>query len=107
MTITEFLLARIAEDEQAAGQRVGEMESGVELEAGRGGNVKMLLIDPPQRWLDHEGAWGTLRVQRECEAKRHLLDESLVWGEGCATVIAQYMAEVYADHPDYDPEWRP
>ena len=59
------------------------------------------------------------RVLAECEAKRRMVDER----EGCANAKddqgrpasmllkshagwLRILAAVYADHPDFDPEWR-
>jgi Family of unknown function (DUF6221) len=81
MTLTEFLLARIAEDEAA---------------------VAHIRKDP--------GYWYALpwdRLLAECEAKRRIVRE---WGqfetyngEG----LMQVLALPYADHPDYLPDWKP
>ena len=88
--MTDFLMARIAEDEAMAGSGWGRPESG--------------------RWCRSNEGRSMLTPQAvlaECESKRHLLDEALVWGQGCLDVMARYMAEVYADHPAYDEAWRP
>lgn len=100
LTLSVFLLARIAEDEAAT-----------------------------ERFLDDyvpEGAWGLTRVLAECEAKRRVIaahphqidhrDEVL----GCATcpegavapnwrycLTLRALALPYADHPEYRQEWRP
>lgn len=96
MTITEFLLARIADDEAMA-------EDGVRYEVAihyAGGGDWESLKD---RWL------------AECEAKRrivglhtencvHECTTCLLEGDWpCQTLRA--LAAVYADHPDYQREW--
>lgn len=101
MTITEFLLARIAEDEAAADR--------VEFRPYLGEGAPELL---------------TARVLAECEAKRQIIelhqrcnvhdhpgdecDACQRCGDGsiwpCDTLLA--VASVYADHPDFDPAWR-
>jgi hypothetical protein len=94
-TLADFLLARIAEDES--------------------------LLDPD--WLVYGGkgeVWTTeavARVRAECEAKRKIIEQ---WD--CAqypvsdadnaidmelTLTLMHLAAVYADHPDYNEEWRP
>lgn len=90
MTIVEFLLARIAEDEAA-------------IEGGH--------IDPP----GPDPQWGLDRMRAECQAKRAIVAE---WSNdarypdfsgGYETAIDNVLdclATVYADHPDYDPAWR-
>lgn len=97
MTIDEFLLARIAEDE------------------AYWGNPAMLPFTGP----------GTsrlaLKVQAECAAKRVIVElatKQLVEVEGYAIDggmdldpphvsddILRVLAAVYAEHPDFDPAW--
>lgn len=82
MTLTDFLLARIAEDEVAA-----------------------KFVVPAEHHAD-------LRQLRECEAKRRILhqviDLDLFDGYTEATRDAvMHLAAVYDDHPDYDEGWRP
>jgi hypothetical protein len=101
MTITEFLLARIGEDEREANVCLASPEH------------------TTRRWT---------RVLAECAAKRALVDlavtvQEIMEGEwGCGhrvTVdnadewdrdfegweILQTLAAVYKDHPDYQPDW--
>jgi hypothetical protein len=123
VTLTEFLLARIAEDEAAArgveadlrgefGHASSELSSDLQ-PAGTGYmDYPALTIDPT-------------RVLAECEAKRRIVGEAWVdWlrieGElgrgqsreemeanGDQPDIVKYLAVVYADHPDYEQPWRP
>lgn len=103
-TITEFLRARIDEDEE------------------------LLELNRPPR-----GGWGDLsefdivevltaagqevahrRLLRECRAKRLIAgrmacpDAPACGDPDCAIVFEDWriLAEVYADHPDYRDEWR-
>ena len=106
MTITEFLLARIAEDEASAGSWYEDW----------GGNMEPL---------------GD-RIWAECKAKRQIVELHTPWGfeysggEACARCVSpddwnvialpdeerfpcatlRHLAAVYADHPDFDPAWR-
>ena len=98
LTLTEFLLARIAEDEARLDRIVPADESK--------GGIGLSLNDGLRRW------------QRECEAKRSIIemhdampaenvycmtcDENHDWP--CATL--KTVAAVYADHPDFREEWR-
>jgi hypothetical protein len=104
-SLTEFLLARIAEDEAAA----------------RGASHHSHLVQDYER--DNYGfLWvKTTRVLAECEAKRQIvgLDDSALRrhrSDGDASAIGaglmrddvlRALASVYADHPDYREEWRP
>jgi hypothetical protein len=136
VTLTEFLLSRIAEDEcdardatpgpwrwltvdeqgQAMGQRNIRADGDIPVMVG--------LIDFPidQR---HIARHDPARVLAECEAKRaaikaawgdHLQIEG-EWGYGKGSDqleaendqpdVVKYLAAVYSDHPDYDEAWRP
>jgi hypothetical protein len=98
LTISEFLMARIAEDEGTRAVPGG----------GRWAVVTDQEVAEAERW------------KAECEAKRRIVDmfrntvtdeHGLPWGEGgfgeayCEAL--QHLATVYADHPDYRQEWRP
>lgn len=97
-TLTEFLLARVAEDEREAG-------------------------DPT--WCDcvieglplKHGLQCPIRLLAECDVKRRImmLVERTGWAPGecdeCGSpgsdAILERLALPYADHPDYREEWRP
>ena len=89
MSLTDFLLARIAEDEDAA-RRVGTV----------------------RQPLDQASYF---RVLAECDAKRRIVGlhhEILTICQGCANEsypcrTLRALALPYADHPDYREEWRP
>lgn len=116
--ITEFLLARIAEDEAAARDAI--LERHRVLGTVRGSVPEMTL----RSWPD-AGAPAVLvgpeRVLAECEAKRRIVElhsgnaEWCGWTQGgdgvhgewedaCDTLLA--LARPYAQHPDFDPAWR-
>lgn len=96
MRVDEFLLARIAEDEEWVARG--------ECRCGEGWPQKPDCPD---------------RIEVECDAKRQIVEE---WrnakAEGDAgdmsgriaafalSLAVGALAAVYADHPDYDPEWR-
>ena len=111
--LTDFLLARIAEDEAVAQTMLRRLyqdhnEGLFEFEDCH--NSPILCIDPR-------------RAVSECRAKRALLADHAVYeGDGlgrcgaCADVyvavpwdglcdVAQILASVYSDHLDYQPEW--
>lgn len=113
-SITEFLLARIAEDEMVSeaasgtGYDLGYRLAVDEVEGHRSG----LHIDPVRAlaecearrvaieaaWADHmriEGEWGACRGREELEAKNDVPE------------VVTAFAAVYAAHPDYREEWRP
>lgn len=124
MTITEFLLARIAEDEAAA-RAVKPLGSVYDM---GGKQLEEVLYVSRQRFSSSDGrarsdqdaeATGLLgrydptRVLVECEAKRRIvedykhLDEA---GPGALTAHAEWvcraLSSIYAGHPDYRDEWR-
>lgn len=96
MNITEFLLARIAEDEAEARGLQGEMDFGLE-SAGD-------------------------RMLAECAAKRAIIEQYEAYGAAAQGVFGvayigarsgqrvtedalRALAAVYKDHPDYQEEW--
>jgi hypothetical protein len=116
MTITEFLLARIAEDEDDAqdayydGQRWVPEEEAV-VAADR--DLEPALFLDRKRDATHAANWSPARVLAECEAKRRIVaDRPLPIGHFWDGQRAQhdnalrFLASVYADHPDYRDEWR-
>jgi hypothetical protein len=96
--LTEFLLARIAEDEAAADRLFFRRELAPPIFAG----------DPPRY------GYYTVRdrVLAECEAKRRIV-EVAAWllQDGTRAQLTAHqllgaLALPYADHPDYREEWR-
>lgn len=90
MTLTEFLLARIAEDEAACFQ----------------GCVCGYILPSGDPHCDH-------RVLAECEAKRRIVAEADEWLDRIddrSTIrdrVLALLARPYADHPDCCEEWKP
>lgn len=98
MTIVEFLLARIAEDEQ-------------DIATAR-------LDDEPEWWMPEQ--WTRSRALAECVAKRQIValhndmlkqelgnGDASAFGAGLMHLdVLRSLASVYADHPDYREEWR-
>ena len=125
ITLTEFLLARIAEDE--AGAQTGRndhwrVEGGETWEhQGRpyklvGGGKHLATFDVDHGTLPsiHIARWSPARVLAECEAKRRIVAEAEKcdgaprggWCYGCDVALRAHAA-VYSDHSDYRDEWRP
>ena len=97
MTITEFLLARIAEDEQKARQG-DHRDRGHDIDWASMAEGDVLII-------------GTDRVLAECEAKRrivalHTSCDDVSYGDPSTCPEMRILASVYADHPDFRAEWR-
>src|SRR5690606_25266464 len=104
MTLVEFLMERIAEDEEIRRRildRAGYAKVAV------GGAVS--YVDP------HAD-----RLLTECEAKRRIVNQARGWldegpdGTAADAVardvyesVARRLALPYADHPDYNEAWRP
>lgn len=102
MTPTEFLLARIAEDEAKFGPEpwldpVGSVE---EYAAMAGNRVlamcKAHRVAIDAAWDDHvriEGEWGLCQSRAQMDAKGDVPD------------VLRALVAVYVDQPDYEPEW--
>lgn len=100
MTIVEFLLARIAEDESIG--RDWKLNRG-KVEVHGGGTGYLALASPE-------------RVLAECAAKRAIMDEHHPSADPCdahnasfetiACDTLRHLAAVYEDHPDYRQEWK-
>ena len=120
MKLTEFLLARIAEDEalaQVATPGQWDRDSGWSITAPppEDWSGPYVVVETKQR-NDAEfiASHNPARVLAECEAKRRIVElhpEMLEWCQGCAYEAypcrtLRALALPYSDHPDYLPEWR-
>lgn len=126
MTPTEFLLARIDDDENTA--RCAGHGNGLVFHDWNAEWVQVELPDNARPTYDvrHIRTFSPDRVRSECEAKRRIIDEHTCHcpdpncrdcgacsGDHhadptpapCATL--RFLALPYADHPDYDEGWRP
>lgn len=104
LTLTDFLLARIAEDEGAA----TELRDQYPHDGGPShlsGNWDIVQVTT-----------GYDRVLAECEAKRRIVEEvrdsEILSDEGTngfvlARSVLRLLATPYADHPDCREEWKP
>ena len=129
MNITEFLEARIAEDESAANDATGARWVVLP-----GVNASAVNIDPTnvrdEKWkygrfghiatTSHDAAYAEhiarhhpSRVLAECAAKREIIRW---WVDGLIGYVRVDdeltnpllpLAAVYKDHPDYQQEWKP
>ena len=105
MSVTEFLLARIAEDEALASAanvdrwgKVYEARSWM----GFASDALNSLRDTHEAQDEYIYRFEPSRTLAECEAKRAILPYCFR-----SPAIVKHLAAVYADHPDYDPAWRP
>jgi len=121
VTLTEFLLARIAEDEAvakvAAVGVIDNWESWPESRAAavwlvtkhgrasgvRKGHHNMRAANAGMDECEHIARFDPARVLAECEAKRRIV--GLISSPGPQAL--RLLALPYADHPDYLPEWKP
>lgn len=109
--LTDFLLARIADDEAEA------RAPGVAAVAAAQGLVAFDIDDDLRAVVV-----APSRVLAECEAKRLLVEANRqflekwprpMWFDPSADYsperpyVLRCLASVYADHPDYDASWRP
>lgn len=118
MTLTEFLLARIEADETAARHAVrpglaGEWESdggAVGIMHDRYDMFAETIVynegTPSLEEATHIARWDPNRVLAECEAKRRIVKKHTHEYSPhlrCGELLL--LASVYADHPDFQPEW--
>lgn len=127
--LTDFLLARIAEDEAVAKAAIEDDGGEDEGFSGQYGYLTGRTGSP----LDHKPSFGDdaarlitrfavpARVLAECKAKRQVVelyrgvskdaretrDELCCAGEAYLHDALRVLALPYADHPDYRNEWRP
>lgn len=130
MTLAEFLLARIAEDEAAAREVTdffyseGRWKWGFALPVkvaltDERGSVMVATRDDGPTWMvcDHIARHDPARVLAECEAKRRIVERYVDTTYFEPTPFTAYdlalhhvmcdLATVYADHPDFRDEWKP
>ena len=99
LTLTDFLLARIAEDE-------ANLDTALWYHDLDGKRIKPR---DPSEPVEITKARIFRRELAECEAKQRIVEEAKAFGlwEGSMGEAAlQALAAVYADHPDYRDEWR-
>ncbi len=122
LTLAEFLLARIAEDEERARDWGWEVAGGI----NNGGSTRT-WYETAWRGAERVG-FPPARVLAECEAKRRIVERWQetaptvpVWGgsagwadsrtqeinETLAEEVLPFLALPYADHEGYRQEWRP
>jgi hypothetical protein len=115
-TLTEFLLARIAEDEALATPAWPEDVGNAPLWDKP---LRIVPDDLGNSRTEFHLAIHTARVLAECEAKRRIVEECErhipTEPGGCdygdlspdlAERVLSLLALPYADHPDYREEWR-
>lgn len=94
MNITEFLEARITEDEAWAREEDADYADTTLL---------------PTYDSEHQANWNTERVLAECYRGQLTCNDCGDWWDGspidypCNTI--KIVAAVYKDHPDYQKEW--
>lgn len=115
VTLTEFLTARLDEDEAVARAAFSDLDEPGEAWRPSG------LEDPWPTQERHVLRHDPARVLAEVKAKRRILeldDEVLrrevrngdASGAGASlmlSIVLRLLALPYADHPDYDEAWRP
>jgi len=100
MTLTDFLLARIAEDETRARDLGADAMMGARWKH----HPKDAYDDLQRMGLNY-----SRRVLAECEAKRQIVETAT--GQHTSSdegyEMMRIIATVYAEHDDYDESWRP
>jgi hypothetical protein len=98
MSLTEFLLARIAEDEAVANEADWAMQG-------------KWYVDADDKVDEYVRRLAPARALAECEAKRRIVANHLRHnpgesGYGASRYAVACLAMTY-DHPDYQAEWKP
>ena len=104
MDLTEFLMARIAEDEATAREAPDKGPAA--------NDDKAYLAWDVDREPTGEIALARSRFLAECEAKRRIVDLANYWrddanDQGQLDRALEFLALPYAAHPDYREDWRP
>jgi hypothetical protein len=131
MTLTEFLAARLDEDEATAlatsngGKWHLDSEGNVQEVDTHGAGAAYVAVGPYAAGLNEEDAAHIVRhdparVLREVEAGRKILAEwqdnelerpgDITYTDGLADglgLTVYYLACAWSDHPDFDEAWRP
>jgi hypothetical protein len=114
MTLTEFLTARLDEDEAAARDAYYEGQRWITEEEGvyRYPDDDLDLVHSANRKTDarHIARWDPARVLREVEAGRAILAEHRTaagWSSENWPRTLRLLAAVWSDHPDYQQKWGP
>lgn len=130
MDLIQFLEERIAEDEAVARRTTGPWKFhpeslSVVLPTARHVPDLAEIVSTPRAVEDarHIVCWDSARVLAECEAKRRVIGEhqngngsmcsscgdggEYGYGVRWPCLTLRFLAMPYADHPDYDEEWRP
>ena len=116
LTLSAFLYARIDEDEDRAedgGHPVGwvtfrQPDGSMGYTAVGSWTEEGWLVDGRLVQDDHaEAFYDPERVLAECAAKRSIVERAELAGTKFAMFTLFDLAAVYADHPDYQDEWRP
>lgn len=116
MTITEFLEARIAEDEAEAREAITERAKATPNEGSDTGlqcwpdsPVPAVLVGPERVIAECAAKRKLIAISDEVESMDHQITQE--WGGACEAIdgtaddMLRAMAAVYRDHPDYQQEW--
>jgi hypothetical protein len=105
VTLTEFLLARIAEDEREADQ-AGSFTPWTD--AFQRDNYGHLTVQPARVLAECAAKRAIVEDLKELEADYKVSHSEFTEARRFqALVSVARLAAVYADHPDYDETWRP
>ena len=121
MTLTEFLEARLAEDEliaQAAMDGSGEWHALYTYRDVKDGDGHYVVLAdsryPTTEQAAHIARHSPAHVLRQCEAVRALIAQFLrlealgdLAGRSATEDVLRQLACVHSGHPDFDPAWDP
>lgn len=113
MTLTEFLLARIQEDELTAQAAIARDASwGVYFGDQVHDDLGVIVVPVSSAEVaEHISRHDPARVLAECEAKRQVIAAADRPGDPVGSAVMEFvlgrLALPYAEHLDYRDEWRP
>lgn len=105
MTITEFLLARIAEDEAEATAMLRRYREGGDTSSRRWRRM-LAECEAKRRIVEREESNMRTEWRRRSEEHRQTWEQWLARKGQGEMLTLRDLASVYADHPDFDPAWR-
>jgi hypothetical protein len=105
MTLADFLLARLREDEKTARLCCYTDQPWIGLVDYQGAHY--LGLSCARIRADVHAKWRIVKLHATCGTGTGCCDDGRGGADGIGCTTLAYLALPYATHPDYRPEWRP